>query len=651
MNRLSNRIKPTTALLAMLALTGGAAADTIVGDLTWTSGSVIDVTEDLLIQGTLSVEPGVTVNVVSGAEIIVQSGGSLNVQASEAQPAIFQPASGRWDGINFEAGSSGTLSHAAVRGTQNIAVHVISASVSFEGSEISDVRASAQEQSVFGIYASDDAQIDVAWSKIFDLVGPSGNDGDGGAGGTIVSPAADGNNGHVNGYNGPHAGDGGDADDGNHGGDAAAIRLYSGATASVSYSHISAITGGDGGAGGFGGSGARGGNGGDGIAFVIVGNGGRGGNGGDAGLAGNGGDGGDAAAIWASDPAAQVLVFQNLVYDIVGGSGGKGGRGGYGAQGGSGGNGADTGITFVCGGNGGNAGYCGDDSDGGDGGDAGSANALVVENPAVRAIFSQNTVVDILPGARGDRGDRVNTTTPAYGGNGGVGGWPNYCEGSDGSDRARPNNGVNGPYGAYADSAGLMASSSTAGIQAQAINNIFSIGALSDAYAFISNGSGIIASDSNLFDTGAMEDYFTGSGTTSLGFAFVLGDPMFADAGSADFRVIPGSPAIDSGDSFNVSSLGMSVDLDGNPRIVDDADTANTGLFDPIDMGAYELSVTPDCPADFAEPFGTLDFSDVLGFLTAFGSMDPAADLAAPSGEFDFSDVLSFLGSFGAGCP
>ncbi len=191
--------------LRRLALAGGAAADPIVGDLTWTSGSVIDVTEDLLIQGRFSVEPGVTVNVVSGAEIIVQSGGSLNVQASEAQPAIFQPASGRWDGINFEAGSSGTLSHAAVRGTQNIAVHVISASVSFEGSEISDVRASAQEQSVFGIYASDDAQIDVAWSKIFDLVGPSGNDGDGGAGGTIVSPAADGNNGPVNGYNGPHA--------------------------------------------------------------------------------------------------------------------------------------------------------------------------------------------------------------------------------------------------------------------------------------------------------------------------------------------------------------------------------------------------------------------------------------------------------------
>jgi len=55
--------------------------------------------------------------------------------------------------------------------------------------------------------------------------------------------------------------------------------------------------------------------------------------------------------------------------------------------------------------------------------------------------------------------------------------------------------------------------------------------------------------------------------------------------------------------------------------------------------------------ADLAEPFGTLDFSDVIAFLTAFGSMDPAADLAAPFGVYDFSDVIAFLGAFGAGCP
>ena len=49
--------------------------------------------------------------------------------------------------------------------------------------------------------------------------------------------------------------------------------------------------------------------------------------------------------------------------------------------------------------------------------------------------------------------------------------------------------------------------------------------------------------------------------------------------------------------------------------------------------------------ADLSEPFGVLDFTDVIAFLGAFGAMDPAADLAAPFGVFDFSDILTFLGN------
>ncbi len=55
--------------------------------------------------------------------------------------------------------------------------------------------------------------------------------------------------------------------------------------------------------------------------------------------------------------------------------------------------------------------------------------------------------------------------------------------------------------------------------------------------------------------------------------------------------------------------------------------------------------------ADLAEPFGTLDFSDVIAFLGAFGAMQAPADLAPPTGVFDFSDVVAFLTEFGAGCP
>lgn len=55
--------------------------------------------------------------------------------------------------------------------------------------------------------------------------------------------------------------------------------------------------------------------------------------------------------------------------------------------------------------------------------------------------------------------------------------------------------------------------------------------------------------------------------------------------------------------------------------------------------------------ADFAPPYGTLDFTDVIAFLTAFSTMQPEADLSPPAGVFDFTDVITFLSAFGAGCP
>ncbi len=85
---------------------------------------------------------------------------------------------------------------------------------------------------------------------------------------------------------------------------------------------------------------------------------------------------------------------------------------------------------------------------------------------------------------------------------------------------------------------------------------------------------------------------------------------------------------------------------------------SDTGSGSVVEAGVDAVSVTvltcedtPDCVADLAEPLGTLDFSDVVAFLGAFASGEPAADLAAPTGVFDFSDVVAFLGAFGAGCP
>ncbi|MBO6514667.1 MAG: endonuclease [Phycisphaerales bacterium] len=56
------------------------------------------------------------------------------------------------------------------------------------------------------------------------------------------------------------------------------------------------------------------------------------------------------------------------------------------------------------------------------------------------------------------------------------------------------------------------------------------------------------------------------------------------------------------------------------------------------------------CIADFAEPFGELDFFDISAFLSAFSSGDPSADLNGDT-SFDFFDISAFLSAYGAGCP
>ncbi len=78
-------------------------------------------------------------------------------------------------------------------------------------------------------------------------------------------------------------------------------------------------------------------------------------------------------------------------------------------------------------------------------------------------------------------------------------------------------------------------------------------------------------------------------------------------------------------------------------------DTASAESRAEIAFLSIEPAPAP-CPADLATPCGTLDFSDVLAFLSAFGAMEPPADLAEPFGVFDFSDVLEFLTAFAAGC-
>jgi hypothetical protein len=73
-----------------------------------------------------------------------------------------------------------------------------------------------------------------------------------------------------------------------------------------------------------------------------------------------------------------------------------------------------------------------------------------------------------------------------------------------------------------------------------------------------------------------------------------------------------------------------------------------------VDNAVVQLTSTvdPGCnAADFAEPFGVLNFFDVSAFIAAFNAQNPDADLAAPLGTFNFFDVSAFIALYNAGCP
>ncbi len=73
-------------------------------------------------------------------------------------------------------------------------------------------------------------------------------------------------------------------------------------------------------------------------------------------------------------------------------------------------------------------------------------------------------------------------------------------------------------------------------------------------------------------------------------------DPLFKDMASGNLRLQPSSPAMDAGDNGLVAG-GVTTDLDGNLRFMDNqivADTGN-GTAPIVDMGAYEAAYS--CPA------------------------------------------------------
>ncbi len=147
-------------------------------------------------------------------------------------------------------------------------------------------------------------------------------------------------------------------------------------------------------------------------------------------------------------------------------------------------------------------------------------------------------------------------------------------------------------------------------------------------------------------------------------FVNILGDDGNAGTEDDNLRLSPGSPAIDAGDNATLPSdvhdldgdlntvEGIPFDLDGNPRLVDDPDTVDTGNGTPpiVDIGPYEFQID-ECPADLTGD-DQVNIDDIFAMLGTWGACD---DPCPPycSGDLtedciiNIDDIFAILGQWG----
>jgi predicted outer membrane repeat protein len=190
-------------------------------------------------------------------------------------------------------------------------------------------------------------------------------------------------------------------------------------------------------------------------------------------------------------------------------------------------------------------------------------------------------------------------------------------------------------------------------------------------YANTSNFGAVIFSTGNeasppvvangvIFGNEGLENQlFAPNGTIEVLFSCVEGgagglgnidaDPMLADPEGGDLTLLPGSACVDAGANTEVPES-LLLDLAGNPRLVDDPGTVDTGIGPTpiVDMGAYELQPEA-CYADF-DGDGRLGVLDFVAFQQAWVGGDDAADCTG-DGELSVLDFVCFQQAFVAGCP
>jgi parallel beta-helix repeat protein len=152
-------------------------------------------------------------------------------------------------------------------------------------------------------------------------------------------------------------------------------------------------------------------------------------------------------------------------------------------------------------------------------------------------------------------------------------------------------------------------------------------------------------------------------------------DPLFVDPDGPDsdpstwedndYRLSAGSPCVDAGDNTAVppdtadldgdsdTSERTPLDLDFDPRLVDDPDTDDSGVADPpdypdvVEMGAYEFQVA--IPGD-VDGDGDVDLTDLASLLSGYGCTGGGCpgDIDG-DGDTDLTDLAILLAHYGEG--
>jgi hypothetical protein len=160
-----------------------------------------------------------------------------------------------------------------------------------------------------------------------------------------------------------------------------------------------------------------------------------------------------------------------------------------------------------------------------------------------------------------------------------------------------------------------------------------------------------------------------GSGNFWAVAQFVDADGPDNTPGNADdnFRLLANSPCIDRGSNSqlpsdagdvdgdnNVIEL-LPIDMDGNPRRIDDPNTPDQGAGTApiVDLGAYEFVIPCDLAGDLNHD-GGVDIQDLATLLSNFGTLNGATpedgDLDG-DGDVELADLSVLLSTFGTSCP